>query len=34
MTVATHRASAMRKAGTHSASDLTRFAIKNRLVQP
>jgi DNA-binding NarL/FixJ family response regulator len=33
-TVESHRASAMRKAGTHSASGLTRFAIQNRLVQP
>jgi DNA-binding NarL/FixJ family response regulator len=32
-TVETHRASAMRKAGAHTAGELTRFAIKNRLIQ-
>lgn len=33
-TVESHRASAMRKAGVHSATALVRFTIKHNLVQP
>jgi DNA-binding NarL/FixJ family response regulator len=32
-TVETHRGSSMRKAGAHTAAQLVRFAMKNRLVQ-
>jgi DNA-binding NarL/FixJ family response regulator len=32
-TVETHRSAAMRKLGTHSTSDLVRYAVRNRLIQ-
>jgi DNA-binding NarL/FixJ family response regulator len=33
-TVESHRATAMRKAGVHTAAELVRFAVKHRLIQP
>lgn len=33
-TVESHRASAMRKTGSHSGASLTRYAIRNRMVEP
>jgi DNA-binding NarL/FixJ family response regulator len=33
-TVESHRAAAMRKAGTRTAAEFVRFAIKNKLIQP
>jgi DNA-binding NarL/FixJ family response regulator len=33
-TVETHRANAMRKLGIHSVSELVRYAVRNRLVNP
>ena len=33
-TADTHRTNIMRKLKLHSASDLTRFAIRNRIIQP
>jgi DNA-binding CsgD family transcriptional regulator len=33
-TVESHRAAAMRKAGTRTAAEFVRFAIKHNLIQP
>jgi DNA-binding NarL/FixJ family response regulator len=33
-TVATHRSNIMRKLGLHSVGELTRYAIRNKIIQP